>query len=123
MVYRGFRDLKVFQLSYSAAMEIYHETKRFPREERYSLTDQLRRSSRSIPANLAEGWKKRRHGKYFISKVFDCWGEAAEVEVWLDFASDCGYLTPERHRYFSAKYDEIGRMLYGIVQNIEKFAS
>lgn len=94
-VYRGFRDLKVYQLAYALAMEIFIETKKFPVEERYSLTDQIRRASRSIPTNLAEAWKKRRYERLFISKMTDCLGEAAEVEVWLDFARDCGYFKPD----------------------------
>jgi four helix bundle protein len=120
-VYRGFRDLKVYQLSYSLAMEIFHETKRFPAEERYSLIDQMRRSTRSIPANLAEAWKKRRYERLFISKMTDCAGEAAEVEVWLDFARDCGYFNPDRHHYFHERYEEVSKMLSSMAQQPEKF--
>jgi four helix bundle protein len=120
-VYRGFRDLKVYQLSYALAMAIFNETKKFPVEERYLLTDQIRRSSRSIPANLAEAWKKRRYEKLFVSKLIDCGGEAAEVEVWLDLARDCGYLQVERHQYFLQKYEEVGKMLHSMVRQPEKF--
>jgi four helix bundle protein len=102
-------------------MEIFLETKRFPIEERYSLIDQMRRSTRSIPANLAEGWKKRRYEKLFISKLIDCAGEAAEVEVWLDVARDCGYFRPERHQYFLGRYEEVGKMLHSMIQQPEKF--
>jgi len=120
-VYRGFRDLKVYQLSYALAMEIFDDTKKFPVEERYSLTDQIRRASRSIPANLAEAWKKRRYERLFISKMTDCAGEAAEVEVWLDFARDCGYLNPDRHHYFYEKYEEVSKMLSSMARQPEKF--
>jgi len=119
--YRGFRDLKVYQLSYTLAMEVFHQTKKFPFEERYSLTDQLRRASRSIPANLAEAWKKRRYEKLFVSKLIDCAGEAAEVEVWLDVARDCGYFQIDRHQYFLQKYEEVNKMLHSMIQQPEKF--
>jgi len=82
--YRGYRDLKVYQL----ALEIHELTKQFPKEEKYALTDQIRKSSRSVPANLAEAWKKRRYKKAFISKLTDSAGEAGETEAWLDFSND-----------------------------------
>lgn len=119
--HRGFRDLKTYQLAYALAMEVFHETKRFPVEEKYSLTDQIRRSSRSIAANLAEAWKKRKYEKMFISKLIDCSGEAAEVEVWIDVALDCGYITNERHEYFQSKYNELSKMLHGMISQPEKF--
>src|ERR1700755_704390 len=89
---QGFRDLKVYQLSYSLAMEIFHLTKSFPREERYSLTDQIRRSSRSVAANIAEAYRKRQYTKAFINKVSDADGEATETQVWLNISKDCNYL-------------------------------
>jgi four helix bundle protein len=119
--YRGYRDLKVYQLSYALAMDVFRETRSFPVEERYSLVDQLRRSSRSIVANIAEAWKKRRYEKMFVSKLTDCSGEAAEVEVWLDFSLDCGYLTKDKHEHFVARYDEVSRMLYSMIDQPEKF--
>lgn len=121
MQYRGYKDLKVYNLAYKLAMEIFEETKHFPKEERYSLTDQIRRSSRSIPANIAEAWKKRRYPKMFISKITDAAGEAGETEVWLDIAKDTGYLTVEKHKYFISGYDEVNRMLYGTANKSEKF--
>ena len=93
---RGHRDLKVFQLAYSLAMEIFHLSKLFPREELYSLTSQIRRSSRSVPANIAEGFRKRRYPKMFVSKLADSDGEATETQVWLDFCFDCGYMSKKR---------------------------
>jgi four helix bundle protein len=95
--YRGYRDLKVYQLAYTVALEIHKITKAFPAEEKYSLVDQMRRSSRSVTANLAEAWKKRRYEKAFISKLTDCASEAGETEVWLDFSKDLGYLSVDQH--------------------------
>jgi four helix bundle protein len=121
MNYRGYKDLKVYQLSYRLAMDIFHITKMFPIEERYSLTDQLRRSSRSIPANIAEAWKKRVYTKMFISKIIDAAGEAGETEVWLDFAKDAGYLAKEKYEDLVSGYDEVNRMLYGMVEKPDSF--
>jgi len=90
--YRGYRDLIVYKEAYQLALEIHEVTKGYPKEERYSLIDQIRRSSRSVPANLAEAWKKRRYEKAFVSKLIDCAGEAGETEVWLDFSRDFGYI-------------------------------
>lgn len=118
---RGHRDLKVFQLAYKLAMEIFCLTKNFPREEIYSLTDQIRRSSRSVAANIAEAFRKRRYQKMFLSKLTDCDGEATETQVWLDFALDCGYLSQENRDRLSAGYEEVGRMLSGMMSNSEKF--
>ena len=82
MSFQGYKDIKAFQLSYKLAMEVFELTKSFPKEEKYSLVDQMRRSSRSIPGNIAEAWKKRRYQKLFVSKIIDSWGEAGETEVW-----------------------------------------
>ena len=102
-------------------MELFEITKKFPIEERYSLTDQLRRSSRSIPANIAEAWKKRVYPKMFVSKIIDAAGEAGETEVWLDIAKDVGYLSTGKHKELLDGYDEVNRMLYGMVGKPEKF--
>jgi four helix bundle protein len=123
MNYRGYKDLKVFQLSYKLAMEIFEITKGFPKEEKYSLTDQIRRSSRSIPVNIAEGWKKRIYLKMFVSKIVDAAGEAGETEVWLDFAKNSGYLSNQDHDEFVSGYDEVNRMLYGMIEKPEKFST
>lgn len=122
MQYGGYRDLKVYQLAYRLAMEIFEETKRFPKEERYSLTDQIRRSSRSVPGNIAEAWKKRFYPKMFVSKIVDAAGEAGETEVWIDVSKDAGYLLVERYKYFTSGYDEVNRMLYGMADKSEKFS-
>ena len=123
MGYRGFRDLKVYQLSYRLAMEIFEETKRFPSEEKYALTDQIRRSSRSVPGNIAEAWKKRKYVKSFVSKLVDSYGEEGETEVWLDMAFDAGYLVGERHQHFRDGYDEVSKMLNSMINHPEKFCS
>ena len=119
----GYRDLKVYQLSYQLALEIHQVSKEYPKEEKYALTDQIRRSSRSVPANIAEGWKKRRYQKMFVSKLVDAAGEAGETEVWLDFSRDFGYITQDKHTELINKYDEVNRMLYGMIDKPEKFCS
>jgi four helix bundle protein len=119
---KGHRDLKVYQLSFSLAMEIFNLSKRFPREEVYSLTDQIRRSSRSVAANIAEGFRKRRYSKMFVSKLADSDGEATETQVWLDFAVECGYVAPPVYERLTSKYQEAGRMLGSMMLAPEKFA-
>ena len=119
--YRGYRDLKVFQMAYQLAVDIHEITKTFPKEEKYSLTDQIRRSSRSVSANLAEVWKKRRYEKAFISKVIDCAGKAGETEVWLDFSKDFGYLNEIKYHELIKRYDEVNRMLFGMIDKADKF--
>jgi len=117
----GFGDLRVYQLAYSLAMRIFNETKTFPQDERYSMTSQIRRSSRSVAANLAEGYRKRQYPAMFVSKLADCDAEAAETQVWLDFARDCGYLSIEHQKEFAAGYDELGRMLSSMIKDPKKF--
>ena len=119
---RGHRDLKVFQLAYRLAMEIFHLTKHFPREEIYALTDQIRRSSRSVPANIAEGFRKRRYPNMLVNKLTDSDGEATETQVWLDFALDCGYMSQEKHDHLIEGYEEVGRMLSGMMKEPTRFA-
>lgn len=117
---RGNRDLRAFQLSYKLALEIFHLSRAFPQEEIYSLTDQIRRSSRSVAANLAEGFRKRRYPNMLVNKLTDCDAEASEIQVWIDFALDCGYLSKET-MIISRRDKEVGRMLYGMMSNPEKF--
>lgn len=102
-------------------MEIFHLSKSFPAEEKYSLTDQIRRSSRSVPANIAEGYRKRPYTKMFVSKIADADGEATETQVWLDASKDCEYLSVEDHTRLIDGYEEVGRMLGGMLANPEKF--
>lgn len=119
--YKGFRDLKVFQLSYQLALSVFEVTKGFPKEERYSLVDQIRRSSRSVPANIAEAWYKRRYPKSFVSKLTDSSGEAGETQVWIDFSADHGYLSTEERTELLEKYNEVNRMLNSMINQPEKF--
>jgi four helix bundle protein len=119
--FRGHRDLKVYQLAYSLAMQIFEESRVFPPEERYSLTSQIRRSSRSVAANIAEGFRKRQYPNMFVSKLADSDAEATETQVWLDFARDCGYLSPEYHGNLVEKYEEVGRMLHAMIEHPQRF--
>ena len=119
----GFRDLKVYQLAYRLAMDIFQESKSFPKEERYSLTDQIRRASRSVAANIAEDYRKKRYPKMFVSKMSDADGEATETQVWLDFARDCGYLPPQVQAKLTSGYEEVGRMLGRMILNPGSFAT
>jgi four helix bundle protein len=119
--YGGYKDLKVYQLAYQLALDIHEITKGYPKEEKYSLTDQIRKSSRSVPTNLAEAWKKRRYEKAFVSKVVDCAAEAGETEVWLDFSKDFGYISNEQHNDLMERYGEVNRMLYGMIDKPYKF--
>src|SRR4249920_4034752 len=111
----NFRTLKVYQLSYDLAMVIFQLSKKFPKEETYSLTDQIRRSSRSVCANLAEAWRKRRYKAAFIAKLSDAESEAAETQVWLEFAMKCGYLERDQSVPLYKSYDEILRMLVAMI--------
>lgn len=119
--YRGFKDLIVYQLSYKLAIEIYEITKSFPKDEKYSLVDQIRRSSRSIPSNIGEAWSRRRYPKFFVSKLVDVDGECSETTVWLDFSKDFKYITAEKHNYLIEKYTEVSKMLNSMINKPEKF--
>src|SRR5436853_2686987 len=110
------KDLKVYKLAYELAMEIFEITKKFPPEERYALTGQIRRSSRSVCMNLREAWAKRRYEPHFVSKLTDCDGENNETDTLLDFAKDCAYITADQHQALVAKCAEIGRMLGGMIK-------
>ena len=121
-LFRGHRDLKVYQLAYRLAMRVFRESKTFPAEERYSLTSQIRRSSRSVAANIAEGFRKRQYPNMFVSKLADADAEATETQVWLDFALDCGYLSPVSRDELVAGYEEIGRVLNGMIERPARFA-
>lgn len=117
----GHRSLKVFQLAYRLAMEIFEISKSFPVEERYSLTDQIRRSSRSVAANIAEAYRKRQYPNAFVAKLSDSDAECAETQTWLDFSRDCGYISAETCQRLNTEYEEVGRMLGGMIANPDKF--
>ena len=116
------RDLKVFQLSFEAGMEIFKITKSFPKEERYSLTDQIRRSSRSVSGNIAEAFRKRKYPKHFVSKLSDSEGEAAETQVWLDYSLECNYIDTETFAKLNDKYDHIIAMLVNMSNKPENWS-
>lgn len=115
----GHKALKVFQLAYELAMEIFFLTKSYPKEETYSLTDQIRRSSRSVPANIAEAYRKRQYPKHFVSKLSDADGEASETQVWLELSRECGYIDSDKCSELLTRYEEV--MLGGMMSNPEKF--
>jgi len=115
-------DLKVYQLSFEAGMDVFELSKRFPNEEKYSLTDQIRRSSRSVSSNIAEAWRKRRYPKSFISKLSDSEGEAAETQVWLNYALACKYIDTEKHDNLYDKYDHIISMIVKMIVNPNDWA-
>lgn len=108
---RSHEELRVFQLAFEASMEIFHVSIDFPKEERYSRTDQILRSSRSVCANLAEGFRKRKYPKSFVAKLIDCEGEAAETQVWLKYAKDCHCIREETFQVLDQKYNQILGML------------
>ena len=111
----SFRDLLAYQKARKLSQEIFLITKKFPKEEMYSLTDQIRRSSRSVGAQIAEAWAKRRYEKHFISKLTDADGEQQETQHWIETAADCDYLTPQQARTLIEKCQEVGRMLGGMM--------
>jgi len=107
MKIRSHKELETYKLAFNAAMLIFELTKNFPKEEKYSLTDQIRRSSRSVCANLAEAFRKRKYPKSFVSKLSDSEAEAAETQVWLDFSLSCQYIETETYTELYEKYDHI----------------
>ena len=114
---KSYEDLRVYQVAFASAMEIYRLSKNWPSEEKFSLTDQIRRSSRSVCGNLADAWRKRRYPAHFVSKLSDSDSETAETEVWLNFALECGYLDKNTHTILQDKYDHIGGMLTRMMNN------
>ncbi len=115
------KDLKVYQAAYKQAMDIFMLSKTWPAEERYSLTDQIRRCSRSVCSNLREAWAKRRYAAHFVSKLTDADGENSETDTWLDFARDCGYLSSGDHGRLTNQASEIGAMLGAMIKQPASF--
>jgi four helix bundle protein len=119
---KSHKELEVYKLAYRQAMEIFEMTKTFPSEEKFSLTSQVRRSSRSVCGNLAEAFRKRRYEKAFVAKLSDSEGESAETQTWLDIASDCGYITQEICDKSNEQYDRIIGMLVRMIKAPEKWS-
>jgi four helix bundle protein len=115
-------ELEVYKKAFTAAMKIFKLSKAFPLEERYALTDQLRRSSRSVCANNAEAWDKRRYPAHWVSKLSDCEAEVAETQTWLKFALECGYLKPEHEIELHNEYNEIKAMLVSMILHPERWS-
>jgi four helix bundle protein len=118
---KSVKELTVYQKAYDVAMKVFEISKHFPVEERYALTSQIRRSSRSVCLNLREAWAKRRYEAHFVSKLTDCDGENSETDSSLDFARDCSYITKEEHRVLVGSVVEIGKMLGSMIHNPDKF--
>jgi four helix bundle protein len=115
------RDLEVYRLAFDTAMEIFEISRSFPKEEKYSLTDQIRRSSRSVCTNLAEAWRKRRYKAVFINKLTDAAQEAAETQTWLEFALECNYINREMFERLDGKYEHIFAMLITMERKADTF--
>lgn len=118
---RSHTDLDVYQRAFEASMKVFDSSKLLPKEERYSLTDQIRRSSRSVCANLAEAWRKRRYKAAFVSKLSDSETEAAETQVWLQFAVKCGYLPRNPAAILYKEYDQIIGMLVRMINQSQNW--
>ena len=116
-----FKDLLVYKKAFQLAMEIFEISKKFPKEETYSLTDQIRRCSRSVCSNIAEAYRKRRYPKHFISKVSDADSENAETQVWLEFAKACEYIINEEFADLHNKSMEVGKLLNLMIEHPEKY--
>ena len=118
---KHFRDLQVYQYAFKSAMTIYEITKTFPREEKYSLTDQIRRASRSVCSNLAEAWRKRKYSAVFKNKLTDSMQEASETQCWLEFSLACNYIDKIVFAELDADYERIIGMLNAMERNADKF--
>jgi len=117
----SFKDLIVYHKAYKLAMEIFEISKSFPKEEKYSLTDQIRRSSRAVTSCIAESWARRRYEKSFVSKLIDSLGEEFETETWLDYSHDCKYISNADHVRLLQEYNEVKKMLISMINNPSKW--
>lgn len=116
-----YKDLLAFKKAFALAMKIFETSKHFPKEETYSLTDQVRRSSRSVCANFAEAFRRRKYAAHFLSKLSDCDAENAETEVWIDFSFACKYISDLEYKELTADQQEVGRLIGDIIKNPEKY--
>jgi four helix bundle protein len=121
MIIQNAKELEVYQLAYALAMRVFELSKAFPHEERYALTGQIRRSSRSVCLNLREAWAKRRFEAHFVSKLTDCDGENSETDLSLDFAKDCGYISVAEHEDLTVQNRSVGRMLGTMIKDPSGF--
>jgi len=121
-IIKSYKELVVFQLAFKSSMEIFFLTKNFPKEEVYSLTSQIRRSSRSVSANIAEAFRKRRYEKAFIAKLSDSEAEASETQVWLDYSIKCGYISRDIYLKISQDYDNIIGKIVIMMQQPDKWS-
>jgi four helix bundle protein len=121
MAAQTFRDLTVYKKAFGFAMDIFKVSKGFPQEERYSLTDQVRRSSRSVCSNIGEAYRKRQYQAHFVSKSSDADMENTETRVWLDFALACGYISKKSWDDFELRAEEVGKLLNHMIENPEKY--
>ena len=121
MIINSANELKVYRTAYQLAMDIFRFSKEWPTEEKYSLTDQIRRSSRSVCGNLEEAWAKRRYEAHFISKLTDVDGENNEMSTWLSFAKDCDYLSSKNYSDLSEKCNKVGRMVGSMLKSPQPF--
>ncbi|NTS40083.1 four helix bundle protein [Flavisolibacter sp. BT320] len=119
----SYKTLLAYQKAFALAMKIFNVTKRFPKEELFGLTGQIRRSSPSVCSNMAEGYRKRRYEAHFVSKLTDADTENSETEVWLDFSLACEYITEEEYNALYADAEEVGRMLAYMIEHPSKFLS
>ncbi len=117
----SFKETTVFKKSFLLAMQIFEISKSFPKEEKYSLTDQVRRSSRSVSANLAEAYRKKRYPAHFISKLTDCDAENSETGIWIEFAFACEYINTEIKQNLIFQNEEVGKLLFHMINNPEKY--
>ncbi len=120
---KSFKDLIVYNKSFDLAMEIYHISKKFPRDEIYSLTSQIRRSSRSVCSNLAESYRKRQYPAHFVSKISDADMENSETQVWIDFAYGCSFITQDMKDNLVRQSEEVGKLLYHMIKNPDNYFS
>ncbi|APQ17745.1 four helix bundle protein [Maribacter hydrothermalis] len=118
-----FQDLLAYKKSFALAMKIFYVSKNFPKEEKFSLTDQIRRSSRSVSANIAEAYRKRNYPKHFKSKLTDSDAENSETQTWLEFALKCEYIDQSTFNDFKNDSEEVGKLLNYMINNPSKFGS
>ena len=121
MAVQSVKELTIYKKGYALAMRVFEISKRFPKEETFALTGQIRRSSRSVCQNLREAWAKRRYPAHFVSKLTDCDGENSETDTCLDFCRDCGYISPDEHAELTSLCAEVGKMLGAMLQRPDPF--